>query len=153
VTSVVKMWRGRAQLTGRQGWKCGGCGALALVRRRVCARCGAVGVPTEQAALPRATVQAVTAAGASVEHLDQVTGRKPAVLVELAGGAGQLACLLQYADSVTLLPQLRGASVRLAVRRVPLGPLPAGEPIPYALKAALDLTTRLGLKPKKSGDQ
>jgi hypothetical protein len=112
-----------------------------------------VGVPTESVALPRGSVQAVTAAGASVEHLDQVTGRKPAVLVELAGGSGQLACLLQYADSVTLLPHLRGASVRLAVRRVPLGPLPAGEPIPYALKAALDLTTRLELKPKKSGDQ
>ena len=153
MTSVVKMWRNRAQLTGRNGWTCSGCSVVSLVRRRVCARCGAVGIPTEQVALPRASVRAVTAAGASVEHLDQVTGRKPAVLVELAGGAGQLACLLQYADSVTLLPHLRGASVRLTVRRVPLGPLPAGEPIPYALKAALDLTTRLDLKPKKSGDQ
>ena len=148
-TSVVKMWRGRAHLTGRQAWKCTGCGALTLVRRRVCARCGAVGMPSERAPLPRGDVRALTAAGASVEHLDQVTGRKPAVLVELAGGAGKLACLLQYADSVTLLPQLRGASVRFAVRRVPLGPLPPGEPIPYALKAALDLSTRLELKPKK----
>jgi hypothetical protein len=155
MTSVVKMWRGRTALTGRSAWKCAGCGVLSLVRRRRCARCGALGVPTERAPLPRATVAATTAAGASVEHLDQVTGRKPAALLELAGGAGQLACLLQYADSVTLLPQLRGASVRLAVRRVPLGPLPPGEPIPYALKAALDLSTRLELfpkRPKKSGD-
>jgi len=149
-TSVVKMWRGRAQLTGRTAWKCTGCGVLSLVRRRRCARCGALGVQTERAPLGRGDVRAVTAAGASVEHLDQVTGRKPAVLIELAGGVGQLACLLQYADSVTLLPHLRGASVRLAVRRVPLGPLPVGEPIPYALKAALDLSTRLELKPKKA---
>jgi hypothetical protein len=150
MTSVVKMWRGRAELTGRTAWKCSGCGVLTLVRRRKCGACGAVGVPSERAPLPRATVRAVTAAGASVEHLDQVTGRKPSVFLELDGGLGRLACLLQYADSVTLLPQLRGASVRLAVRRVPLGPLPPGEPIPYALKAALDLSTRLSLKPAKN---
>ena len=64
--------------------------------------------------------------------------------VELRGGA--------YADSVTLLPHLRGASVRLAVRRVPLGPIPPGEPIPYALKAALDLSTRLALKPARTAE-
>ncbi len=147
--SVVKMWRRRTELTGRQGWKCAGCGVITLAQRRRCARCGALGLPTERTPLPRGTVSAVTSAGASVEHLDQVTGKKPAVLVQLDGNAGLLACLLQYSDSVTLLPHLRGASVRLAVRRVPLGPLPTGEPIPYAFKAALDLSTRLALKPPK----
>lgn len=145
--NVVKMWRRRAELTARTGLRCTGCGAVSLVRRRVCARCGSAAEP-ERVRLPAGEIRAVTAAGLTVEHLDQVTGRKAAVWLELAGGAGHLACLLQHADSVSLLPHVRGAPVRLAVRRVPLGALPPGEPIPYALKASLDLRTRLARKPK-----
>jgi len=77
-----------------------------------------------------------------------VTARKAAVWVELDGNAGQLACLLQHADSLTLLPHVRGAPVRFGLRRATLGPLPLGEPIAYTLKAALDLRTRVSLKPK-----
>jgi uncharacterized OB-fold protein len=145
--NVVKMWRGRGEMLGRQGFRCTGCGAVSLVRRRLCARCGA-GAATERTGLSGGEVRAVTAAGLTVENLDQVTGRKAAVWIELSGGAGHLACLLQHSDSLSLLPHLRGAPVRLCVRRVPLGPLPPGEPIPYALKAALDLRTRLAHKPK-----
>jgi len=145
--NVVKMWRKRGELTSRQGYRCAACKAVALVARRACANCGATG-ESERVPLPGGEIRAVTAAGLAVEHLDQVTSRKAAVYIELSGSAGKLACLLQHSDSTSLLPHLRGAPVRLAVRRVPLGPLPPGEPIPYALKAALDLRTRLALKPK-----
>lgn len=145
--NVVKMWRLRGELSKRHGFRCAGCGNIALVERRKCPKCGSQEKPVS-APLPRGTVRAVTNAGASVEHLDQVTGRKAAVLVELEGQAGHIACLLQHADSLTLLPHVRGASVRFGVRRAVLGPLPLGEPIPYTLKAVLDLRTRVSLQPK-----
>ncbi|HEY8143080.1 MAG TPA: hypothetical protein VIG06_10425 [Kofleriaceae bacterium] len=142
--NVVASWRGRGALLGREGWRCGACQQLSLARRRVCAGCGAV-MRAEPAPLPRrGTVAALSMAGAAVEHLDQVTGKKPAVLVELEGGA-RIACLLSHADSMTLAAALRGQPVRLAVRRIPLA-IDASEPIPYGLKAALDLETRAALK-------
>ena len=148
--NVVASWRGRGALLGREGWRCAACGRLALARRRVCAACGAEG-RAERAPLPRrGTVAAVSVAGAAVEHLDQVTGRKPAVLVELEGGA-RIACLLAHADSVSLAAAVRGQPVRLAVRRIPLA-VDASEPIPYGLKAALDLETRAALKASAGGD-
>lgn len=145
--NVVKMWRLRGELSKRHGFKCAHCGVISLVERRKCAHCGSAEKPLA-APLPRGTVRAVTNAGGSVEHLDQVTGRKAAVWVELEGKAGNIACLLQHADSLTLLPQVRGASVRFGVRRAVLGYLPVGEPIPYTLKAVLDLRTRVSLQPK-----
>jgi uncharacterized OB-fold protein len=142
--NVVASWRARAALLGRAGWRCAACGRLALAHRRVCTGCGAVG-RAEPAPLPRrGTVAALSVAGAAVEHLDQVTARKPAVLVELEGGA-RVACLLAHADSITLAAAVRGQPVRLAVRRIPLA-VAASEPIPYGLKAALDLETRAALK-------
>ena len=143
-TNVVATWRDRAAALGRQGWRCAACGLVALARRRVCAACGAP-ARAERAALPgRGTVVALCAAGAAVEHLDQVTGRRAAVLVDLGGGQC-IACLLAQADSIALLPALRGQPVRLAVRRMSLA-VPDGEPIPYGLKAAVDLETRGALK-------
>jgi uncharacterized OB-fold protein len=148
--NVVATWRGRSALLGRQGWRCAGCGALALARRRICTGCGAVG-RAEPAPLPRrGTVAAVSVAGAAVEHLDQVTGRKPTVLVELEGGA-RIACLLAHTDSISLAAAVRGQPVRLAVRRIPLA-LGDSEPIPYGLKAALDLETRAALKAKAAAE-
>jgi uncharacterized OB-fold protein len=145
--NVVKMWRLRGELSKRNGFRCPSCGVITLVERRKCARCGSLEKPVA-APLPRGTIRATTNAGASVEHLDQVTGRKAAAWVELEGNAGSLACLLQHADSLKLLPHLRDASVRFGVRRAALGPLPVGEPIPYTLKAVLDLRTRVSLQPK-----
>jgi uncharacterized OB-fold protein len=145
--NVVKMWRVRGEVSKRHGFRCTSCGVISLAERRKCARCGSSAKP-ESAPLPRGTIRATTNAGASVEHLDQVTGRKAAAWVELDGNAGQLACLLQHADSLTLLPHVRGAGVRFGVRRAVLGPLPLGEPIPYTLKAVLDLRTRVSLQPK-----
>ena len=58
-----------------------------------------------------------------------------------------MVCLLSHADSLTLMPDLRGAPVRLAVRRMSLA-VDDGAPIPYGLKAAVDLTTRSELKAK-----
>jgi uncharacterized OB-fold protein len=143
-TNVVATWRERAAALGRQGWRCAACGRIALARRRVCATCGKP-ARAERAALPaRGTVVALCSAGAAVEHLDQVTGRRAAVLVELGGGQ-HIACLLAHADSIALLPALRGQPVRLAVRRMSLA-VPDGEPIPYGLKAAVDLETRSALK-------
>ncbi len=142
--NVVATWRGRGALLGREGWQCGACKRFALARRRVCAGCSAVG-RAERVALPRrGIVAALSMAGAAVEHLDQVTGRKPTVLVELDGGA-RIACLLAHADSMTLAAALRGKPVRLAVRRIPLA-VDASEPIPYGVKAALDLETRAAMK-------
>lgn len=142
--NVVASWRARGALLGRTGWRCAACGRLALARRRVCLGCGAVD-RAEPAALPRrGTVAALSVAGAAVEHLDQVTARKPVVLVELDGG-GRVACLLAHADSMTLAAAVRGQPVRLAIRRIPLQIGPS-EPIPYGLKAALDLDTRAALK-------
>jgi hypothetical protein len=145
--NVVKMWRLRGELSKRHGFRCPSCGVISLAERRKCARCGSSEKP-ESAPLPRGIIRAVTNAGGSVEHLDQVTGRKAAVWVEMEGNAGGLACLLQHADSLTLLPHVRGASVRFGVRRGALGPLPLSEPIPYTLKAVLDLRTRVSLQPK-----
>jgi len=148
--NVVATWRGRGALLGREGWQCGACKRFTLARRHVCAGCGAVG-RAEAVPLPRrGTVSALSMAGAAVEHLDQVTGRKPAVMVELDGGA-RIACLLAHVDSMTLAPSLRGQPVRLAVRRIPLA-VDASEPIPYGLKAALDLETRAALK-EAAGDR
>lgn len=145
--NVVKMWRLRGELSKRHGFRCPSCGTITLVERRKCAKCGSLEKPVA-APLPRGTIRATTNAGASVEHLDQVTGRKAAAWVELEGNAGNLACLLQHADSLTLLPHVRGAGVRFGVRRAVLGPIPLGEPIPYTLKAVLDLRTRVSLQPK-----
>ena len=141
--NVVAAWRGRAAALAREGWRCGGCGRLSLARRRICAGCGHAGEPAAAPLPRRGTVTALCPAGGAVEHLDQVTGHKAAVLVELEGGA-RLACLLAHADSVSLHPRLRGEPVRLAVRRSPLG---AGErePLQYGLKAAVDLETRVRL--------
>lgn len=145
--NVVKMWRLRGELSKRHGFRCPACKVISLVERRKCARCGSLEKPVA-APLPRGIIRATTNAGASVEHLDQVTGRKAAAWIELDGEAGNLACLLQHADSLTLLPHARGAAVRFGVRRAVLGPLPLGEPIPYTLKAVLDLRTRVSLQPK-----
>jgi uncharacterized OB-fold protein len=148
--NVVATWRGRGALLGREGWRCGACGRLALARRRVCNACGATD-KAERAPLPRqGTVAALSVAGAAVEHLDQVTGRKPIVLVELEGGT-RVACLLAHADSMTLAAAVRGQPVRLAVRRIPLA-IDASEPIPYGLKAALGLETRAALKASAAGE-
>ena len=147
--NVVATWRGRGALLGREGWRCGACQRLSLARRRVCTGCGAVD-RAERAPLPRrGTVTALSVAGAAVEHLDQVTGRKPAVLVELEGGV-RIACLLAHADGMTLAAAVRGQPVRLAVRRIALA-IDASEPIPYGLKAALDLETRAALKESAAG--
>jgi uncharacterized OB-fold protein len=141
--NVVAAWRGRATALTRQGWACSACGRLSLARRRICAACGQLAGATV-AALPRhGTVAALCPAGGAVEHLDQVTGHKAAVLVELDGGA-RLACLLAHADSVSLHARLRGEQVRLAVRRIPLA-TGAAEPLHYGLKAAVDLATRVRL--------
>jgi uncharacterized OB-fold protein len=147
MTSVVQLWRQRALMTTRRALACSGCGAIALVSRRACARCG-LGVEQREIQLPRGTVAAQTAAGASVEHLDQVTARKATALVELAGGAGRLTCLVAHADSISVFSTLRGAPVRLGVRRQTLGEVASGEPIVYTLKATLDLRDKLARKPK-----
>jgi uncharacterized OB-fold protein len=144
--NVVAAWRDRAALLGRQAWICGACGRPSLARRRLCAACGAPAEARREPLPRRGTVVALSAAGAAVEHLDQVTGRKAAVLVELEGG-GRVACLLAHADSVSLLAHLRGQPVRLAVRRIPLA-VAGGDPIPYGLKAAVDLETRAAIKAK-----
>jgi uncharacterized OB-fold protein len=145
MTSVVKLWRQRALMTTRRALACAGCGAIALVARRACARCGSQ-APQVTAPLPRGTVIAKSAAGASVEHLDQVTPRRAAALVELDGGAGRVACLVAHADSLSAWSSLTGAGVRFGVRRQTLGELPSGEPIVYTFKATLDLRDKLARK-------
>jgi uncharacterized OB-fold protein len=146
MSNVVATWRDRAGALGRQGWRCAACGRIALARRRLCAACGQP-ARAERAELPRrGTVAAVCNAGAAVEHLDQVTGRRAALWIELGGGA-RVACLLAHADSIALLGELRGQPVRLAVRRMSLA-VADGDPIPYGLKAAVDLETRIALKAK-----
>lgn len=144
-TSVVSMWRRRAQRLARQGWACADCGRSFLVRRRACPVCGSVAGFRETPLPVRGTVRALTRAGASVEHLDQVTDHKPMVMLDLEGGHGFLTCLAAWSDAA-ILDSLRNASLRLTVRRIPLGHLPAGEPIPYGLKATADLRTRLDVK-------
>lgn len=145
---VVARWRDRALALGRQGWRCDGCGAVALVRRRRCAACG--GEAIARAPLARTgVVRAASNAGAVVEHLDQVSGRKAAVWIELEGG-GAMACLLAHADSVSLLGEVRGQPVRLAVRKQVLGEGDPAAPIPYGIKAALALETRAALKAKQA---
>jgi uncharacterized OB-fold protein len=151
--NVVAMWRARAGALGREGWKCRACGRLSLVRRRLCAGCGAL-TEAVRAPLPRrGQVAALSSAGAAVEHLDQVTGRKPALLVVLAGASSEagarIACLLCHADSVSLLGDLRGHPVRLAVRRISLS-LGDDEPIGYGVKAAVSLETRRQLMARRA---
>jgi len=138
---VVGAWRRQPVQTARQGWCCSACGRIYLVRRLRCPGCE--GVDTlERGALPRrATAVAVCRAGGRVEHLDQTTGRKPAVLLEHE--AGHLTCLVTATDDAL---DLRGELLRVVVRRIPLGALPPDEPIPYGIKAAADLSTRLRLK-------
>jgi hypothetical protein len=145
---VVGQWRRRAQLTGRQAWTCV-CGAISVVRRRACPQCGKKELMLRPLP-PRATATAVTISGASVEHLDQVTGRKPAALLELGSNA-RLACLVADADARTI-DGLRGASLRLVVRRLTLA-LDAEAPIPYGLKAAADVATRITLRKEKESKE
>jgi len=146
MSNVVQAWRRRGQLLTRNAWQCPDCFALAQVRRRACLACGSA-APVRQAALPATgQVVALTLAGAAVEHLDQVTARKPAVWVRLGQAGPTMACLAAHADSFRLLGALRGRQVRLVVRRIPLGALPNDEPIPYGVKVALDLAQRTALK-------
>jgi uncharacterized OB-fold protein len=146
-TSVVQLWRQRALTSTRRALACSGCGAVAMVARRACARCGST-AGSKDVPLPGGTVAALTAAGASVEHLDQVTARKAVALVELAGGAGRIACLVAHADTISVFAGLRGAQVHFGVRRQTLGEVPSGEPIVYTLKATLDLRDKLARKPR-----
>jgi uncharacterized OB-fold protein len=148
--NVVAAWRARSWALARQGWACPACGRVSLVRRRACAACGQVGAAQPAALARRGTVAAACSAGAAVEHLDQVTGRRAAVLVELEGGA-RLACLLAHADSLSLMGELVGQPVALAVRRIPLA-LADDEPIPYGIKAVLDLETRATLKARRAAE-
>jgi hypothetical protein len=141
---VVGTWRGRGVALGRQGWRCAGCGRIALVRRVACVGCGAA--EQARAALPAAgTIRATSAAGAAVEHLDQVTGRRPAAWLELDGG-GALPCLLGHPDGDLPPAALRGRRARLAIRRAGLGPTAPADPIAYGIKAVLDLETRAAIK-------
>ena len=138
---VVGAWRRQPIQMTRQGWRCSACDRVYMVRRLRCPHCDATD-RLEATALPRSAVaEAVCNAGARVEHLDQVTDRKPVVL--LKHDHGRIACLVTATDGA--LP-LRGESLRVVVRRIPLGHLPPGEPIPYGIKAAVDLSTRLRLK-------
>jgi uncharacterized OB-fold protein len=143
--NVVASWRERRTMLAREGWACTACHRVSLARRRVCSACGALAVARQVPLARTGVVAALCAAGGAVEHLDQVTGRKAAVLVELDGGRAGIACLLAHADSVSLMGELRGQRVRLAVRRIPLA-VPDSDPIPYGFKAALDLDTRAALK-------
>jgi hypothetical protein len=144
-TNVVAMWRRRAQRLGRQGFACSACGHLYLVQRPVCPACDAT-AGFVAAPLPvRATVRAVCRAGASVEHLDQVSDQKAAVLLELPGGVGNLACLVASVDA-PILDSLRDTSLRIGIRRMALGHVPTDEPIQYGLKAVADVQTRLAAK-------
>jgi uncharacterized OB-fold protein len=143
--NVVRMWRRRSVALARKGWKCAGCGRLALVKRLACPSCGSAR-GFEEAPLPQSgRAAALTSAGMSVEHLDQVTPRKASVLLDL-GGAGRVAALLASVDSGDVMEKLRGQNLRLVVRKLALGHLPPGEPIPYGLKAAADLKTRSAIK-------
>lgn len=146
--NVVAAWRARSWALGRQGWACPACGRVSLVRRRACAACGQVGAAQPAALARRGTVVAACAAGAVVEHLDQVSGRRAAVLVELEGGA-RLACLLAHADSLSLMDEIGGQTVALAVRRLSLA-VADDEPIPYGIKAVLDLETRAAIKARRA---
>lgn len=146
MTSVVKLWRQRALMTTRRAFACAGCGVVSLVARRACARCGSL-EPQREAPLGRGQVVAQSASGASVEHLDQVLGRRAATLVELDGGRGQVACLVSHADSLSAWTALRGAPVRFAVRRQTLGEVASGDPITYTFKATLDLRDKLARRP------
>lgn len=137
---VVQTWRRRAQLTGRRAWSCV-CGAVSLVRRRACPKCGGVDLQL-RALAPEAKALAVTNAGATVEHLDQATGRKSAVLLD-----NGIACLVADVDARTL-DGLRGQSLRLVVRRLTLGRVDSADPIPYGLKAAASVATRATLRKK-----
>jgi uncharacterized OB-fold protein len=149
MSDVVAAWRARSWALGRRGWACPACGRVSLARRRVCAACGERGEAQPAALIRRGTVVATCAAGAAVEHLDQVSGRRSAVLVELDGGRTRLACLVAHADSVSLLDALVGQPVVLAVRRIPLS-LGDREPIPYGIKAVLELDSRSQLKASKA---
>jgi uncharacterized OB-fold protein len=113
-----------------------------MVRRLSCPRCeSAEGF--EEVALPSSgEVLALTVAGQRMEELDQVRSRRAACLLALPGG-GRLACLLSDAD-VDLAPSvLRGAFLRVAVRRMSAEADSAAEPITYGIKAVADLRTRL----------
>lgn len=144
-SNVVATWRRRDLMLTRRGWRCADCGRTTLVRRLACPGCGATAEAERVPLARRGTVRAISSAGAGLERLDQTTSRRVVALLELEGGQN-IACLVAHADTVTLTSALRGQTLRLAVRRIPLGPLAEDEPIPYGLKATLDLSTRQVLK-------
>jgi len=86
--NVVKMWRLRGELSKRHGFRCSSCGTITLVERRKCAKCGSLEKPVA-APLPRGIVRARTNAGAYVEHLESVSGRKTAGMINIGGKAGR----------------------------------------------------------------
>jgi hypothetical protein len=117
------------------------------VRRRICPSCNTP-LSSTRAQLPRTGVAlALTSAGVKIEHLDQVTTRQDATLLELANGS-RLACLLSHADSGPALQGLRGAVLRLGIRRAALGPIHPEDPISYLFKAIADPHTRSAAKSK-----
>jgi uncharacterized OB-fold protein len=146
---VVRSWRLKPTLSGRHGWQCGGCGNLALVRRRVCGHCQA---PELNRLVPlprRAVVRACSEMGLELEELDHLRDRRAAVFLQV--GERLLACLVSDADT-DLLFKLRGAELRLVMRRRNAGCDEDSGPVVYTLKAATDLPTRLRLSEQSDPD-
>ena len=142
--NVVAGWRERARGLRGEYWRCGNCGYFAGVRRTACARCGHVMNASARAALPRSFRAVETShAHGIVETMDQVSGRRPVMLVEARNG--QLFALPLCETDARHGPELVGETLELVLRRT-RNNLGSSEPISYGRKLAASAIVRLRLK-------
>jgi uncharacterized OB-fold protein len=139
---VVQTWRLRATSSGRNGFRCAACGAVALVHRRACACCGHRAAAELVPLPPRAIARACSEVGLELEELDLLRRRRPAVFLEL--GTRLMACLVSDADA-DYASELKGTELRLVLRRRELDAQSESGPVLYTVKAAADVRERTRL--------
>jgi hypothetical protein len=141
--NVVAEWRNRARGQRCEYWRCENCGRFAGVRRAACTGCGQAMRDSGRIPLPR-NFRALEASHAHciVESMDQVSGRRPVMLVEARNG--QLFALPLCETDAQHGPALVGETLELVVRR--MGNVGSNDPISYGRKLAASAIVRLRLK-------
>lgn len=143
--NVVAEWRARARGLRSEYWRCENCGRFASVRRLACTGCGCAMRACSRTALPRSFRGLESShAHSIVESMDQVSGRRPVMLVEAR--SGQLFAFPLCETDAKQGAALVGETLDLVLRRTSNDVLESNEPISYGRKLAASAIVRQLLK-------
>lgn len=142
--NVVAAWRDRARGLRGEYWRCENCGRFAGVRRASCTHCGHGMLASSRALLPR-SFRGLESSHAHpvVESMDQVSDRRPVMLVEARNG--QVFALPLCESDAQHGAELVGETLELGLRRTrnDIGP---NDPISYGRKLVAGAIVRQRLK-------